>query len=68
MFEIFSLGDGEAIGGGFIFRNEITQRFDQLASVPVPVPTLRNINLVQNVKAKAERKNRMQKKGYDITL
>ena len=51
-----SLRDGEAIGGGFIFRNKIAQRFDQHASVPVPVPILRNINLIRNVYAKAERK------------
>jgi hypothetical protein len=67
MLKIISLGDGEAIGGGFIFRNEITQRFDQHASVPVPVPILRNINLIRNVYAKAERKNRMQKKRAMIS-
>jgi hypothetical protein len=48
-----------AIGGGFIFRNENTQRFDQHASVPVPVPILRSINLVRKVYAKAERRIRM---------
>jgi hypothetical protein len=46
----------------FIFRNKIAQRFDQNASVPVPVPVIRNINLIRNVYAKAERKNRMQKR------
>jgi hypothetical protein len=49
----------------FIFRNEIAQRFDQHASVPVPVPILRNVILIRNVYAIAERKNRMQKEtGY----
>jgi hypothetical protein len=61
-FVSFSLRDGEAIGGGFYFRNKIAQRFDQHASVPVPVPILRNINLMRNVYAKAERKNRLQKR------
>ena len=65
-----SLRDGEAIGGGFILRNENTQRFDQHASVPVPVPILRNIDLVRNVCAKAEREKRIFeiKKSLDIAL
>jgi hypothetical protein len=59
---LISHRDRDDIGGGFIFRNKIAQRFDQHASVPVPVPILRNINLIRNVYAKAERKNRMQKR------
>jgi hypothetical protein len=59
VFKNISLRDGEAIGGGFIFRNKNTQRFDQHASVPVPVPILRNIDLVRKVCEKAERGNRI---------
>jgi hypothetical protein len=46
-----TLSDGDAIGGGFIFRNENTQHFDQRTSVPVPVPILHNINLVWKIYA-----------------